>query len=161
MPTIPKHPGARAGHRRKASTGALLTTRETEDVEVPVLPPHPQAEDGIDWHDMAKGMWADLWSSPMSAEYDDSDVHQMYVLLRLVDRFWMTDSASGMKELAAEIRLSGQRFGISPLDRRRLEWQIEQTKGAQDAGKRRRAREDPPAPPPSGSADPRAILRSL
>jgi hypothetical protein len=160
VPTMPKHPGARA-RRNKSSTAAMLTTREAEDIEVPDLPAHPRAADGIDWHANAMAMWTDLWSSPMAAEYDDSDVHQMFILLRLVDRFWSTDSMTGMKDLAAEIRLSGQRFGISPLDRRRLEWQIEQTENAKDAGKRRRAREDPPVAPPSGAADPRAILRSI
>lgn len=160
MPTMPKHPGARA-RRNKSSTAAVLTTPDAEDVEIPELPEHPKAADGVDWHQMAKRMWADLWASPMSAEYDDSDVHQMFILIRLVDMYWTVTSPTAMKDLAAEIRLSGQRFGITPLDRRRLEWQIEQTEDAKDRGKRRRAREDPPAPPPSGANDPRAVLRSV
>jgi hypothetical protein len=67
-----------------------------------------------------------------------------------------------MKELAAEIRLSGQRFGISPLDRRRLEWTIAQTEEAQDRGRRRRGQtEEPTKPPPLAANDPRAVLRAL
>jgi hypothetical protein len=158
MPTMPKHPGARA-RRNKSSTAAMLTTREAEDVEVPDLPVHTKADEGVDWHENAKAMWTDLWSSPMSSEYDDSDIHQMFILLRLVDQFWSTNSTSGMKELAAEIRLTGQQFGVNPLARRRLEWQIQENEEKADRGKRRRAREDPPTAPPSGAADPRAILR--
>lgn len=158
MPPQPKHPGARARTNR-SSTAATLTEREPEDVRIPALPAHPK--DGESWHANAQAMWTDLWASPMSAEYDASDIHQMYVLLRLVDMFWRATTAQAMKDLAAEIRLSGQRFGISPLDRRRLEWQIEASEEAKDRGKRRRGREDPPAPPPTGSADPRAVLRSV
>jgi hypothetical protein len=160
MPVAPKHPGARA-RRNKSSTAATLTERAPEDVDIPPLLAHPKADDGIDWHPNAKAMWADVWASPMSAEFDDSDIHQMYVLLRLVDMFWTVTSPTAMKDLAAEIRLSGQRFGISPLDRRRLEWQIEATKDAQDRGARRRGKVDPPAPPPTGPLDPRAVLRSV
>lgn len=158
MPTPLKHPSARA-RRNKSSSAATLQQPEPDEIVIPDLPPHPRAVDGHDWHEMAQQMWADLWASPMAAEYDDSDINQMYILLRLVDRFWTTESMSGMKDLAAEIRLSGQRFGITPLDRRRLEWQIEQTKDAQDRGKRRRGQVDPPAPPPTGESDPRAALR--
>lgn len=159
MPPAPKHPGARA-RRNKSATAATLQAPESADIDIPELPLHTRADDGIDWHPNAKAMWASLWSSPMSAEYDDSDVHQMYVLLRLVDRFWTTESAGGMKELAAEIRLSGQRFGISPLDRRRLEWQIETTEDAKARGKRRSAQETPIAPR-TGSQDPRGALRAI
>jgi hypothetical protein len=158
VPTMPKHPGARA-RRNKSSTAATLTTREAEDIEVPDLPPFPGG-DG-DWHEMAAAMWADLWSSPMSAEYDDSDVHQMFILLRLVNQFWTTNSTSGMKELAAEIRLTGQQFGVNPLARRRLEWQIQENEEKADRGKRRRGEAQPPASAPTGVNDPRAVLRSI
>lgn len=160
MPPAPKHPGARA-RRNKSSTASVLTTPEAGDVEIPGLPPHPKVDDGIDWHPSAVKMWNNLWASPMAAEYVDADIDQMYILIRMVDRFWSTDSMTGMKDLAAEIRLSGQRFGISPLDRRRLEWQVEQTEEAKDRGQKRRGPVDPPVAPPSGSADPRAILRSV
>lgn len=159
MPTMPKHPGAKAS-RKRAPSRATLTAPEVGDIDIPELPLHTRADDGFDWHPNAKAMWVSLWSSPMSAEYDDSDVHQMYVLLRLVDRFWSTESASGMRELAAEIRLSGQRFGISPLDRRRLEWQIETTEDAKARGQRRNAREAPVAPL-TGRQDPRGALRAI
>jgi hypothetical protein len=157
VPTMPKHPGARA-RRNKSSTAATLTTREAKDIEVPDLPRSPDGEG--DWHEMAAAMWADLWDSPMSAEYDDSDVHQMFILLRLVNQFWTTNSTSGMKELAAEIRLTGQQFGVNPLARRRLEWQIQENEEKADRGKRRRG-EGQPSPAPTGAADPRAILRSI
>lgn len=160
MPPAPKHPGARA-RRNRSSTASVLTQPEQDDVEIPSLPEHPRTADGIDWHANAKAMWRDIWSSPMAPEFDSSDIHQMFILLRLVDRFWSTDSMTGMKDLAAEIRLSGQRFGISPLDRRRLEWQIEQSEDAKDRGRRRRDPEARPAPPKKPVSDPRSVLRAL
>lgn len=159
MPPAPKHPGARA-RRNTSSTASVLIS--DPEVEIPPLPGHPFAEDDEDWHPNAKAMWADLWSSPMAPEYADSDIHGMYVLLALYDDFYKATSFSARAKIAAEIRLSGQRFGTSPLDRRRLEWTIAQTEEAQDRGRRRRGQGDQPAkPPPLAANDPRAVLRAL
>lgn len=156
MPPTPKHPGARA-RRNKSSTAATLQIREAGDIDMPGVPEHP---DGCEWHPDAVRMWDGLWASPMAPEYDSSDVHGMFVLMLLYDAFYKATSATLRAKLAAEIRLTGQRFGTSPLDRRRLEWQIEQTEDAQERGSRRRARETPSAPP-SGVKDPRSALRSI
>jgi len=40
------------------------------------------------------------------------------------------------KDIGAEIRLQGVRFGLSPIDRRRLQWEIEHTEEAQHRGQR-------------------------
>jgi hypothetical protein len=63
--------------------------------------------------------------------------------------------------LAAEIRLTGQQFGVNPLARRRLEWQIQENEEKADRGKRRRGEAQPPTPAPTGVNDPRAVLRSI
>ncbi|HEV8065630.1 MAG TPA: hypothetical protein VGP46_12385 [Acidimicrobiales bacterium] len=116
-----------------------------EGVEVPELPNsefrHPAT---VAW-------WEAIWTSPMAPEYDASDIHGLYLLADLIDCYWMADMVKGMtkKELAAEIRLQRQCFGLTPIDRRRLQWEIEKADSAQDAGKRRRSssatgkREDP------------------
>jgi hypothetical protein len=156
MPPAPKHPGARA-RRNKSATAATLQVREPSEINVPTPPEHP---DECEWHPQAVQMWNGLWASPMAPEYDSSDVHGMFVLLLLYDAFYKTTSATLRAKLAAEIRLTGQRFGTSPLDRRRLEWQIEQSEDAKARGQRRSAQETPIAPR-TGSQDPRGALRAI
>ncbi len=49
----------------------------------------------------------------------------------LIDDYW---GAEGTKktQLAAEIRLQCQRFGLSPIDRRRLQWEVARGEEAVD-----------------------------
>jgi hypothetical protein len=91
--------------------------RREPGFEAPSLPP---SLDGGPWHSMTQQWWDDLWDSPMAPEYDDSDRHGLFLLAVLVDGFWRSPS----KELAAEIRLQRQCFGLTPIDRRRLQWTI-------------------------------------
>jgi hypothetical protein len=146
MPGLPKRNPAR---RNKSTTRASLSS--THDVETPDLPRQPGG-----WHPQTLSWWADVWSSPMAPEYDDSDQHGLFLLAVLVDAFWVTPS----KELASEIRLQRQCFGLSPIDRRRLQWEIERTDEAQDKGRRRRSPATD-AKAPTAKADPRAVLRSV
>lgn len=142
----PKHASVRA-RRNKSSTGAKLSS--VHAVKAPALPNRP---DG--WHDMTAAWWADVWASPMAPEYDDSDRHGLFLLAVLVDSFWVEPS----KEIAAEIRLQRQCFGLTPIDRRRLQWEIERTDEAQEKGRKRRAT---PAATPAKAADPRQVLRAV
>jgi hypothetical protein len=48
------------------------------------------------------------------------------LVARLIDRF-----NYGEVNLAAEIRLQRQCFGLTPLDRRRLQWEIERAEAAE------------------------------
>jgi hypothetical protein len=57
----------------------------------------------------------------MAPEFERSDVHGLYLLAVLVDEFWLEPS----QQLAAEIRLQRQCFGLTPIDRRRLQWEID------------------------------------
>jgi hypothetical protein len=75
-----------------------------------------------EWHPQTEEWWADLWAAPMSNEYHASDRHALYMLAALMDDFWTTDTAGRRKALSEEIRLSRQAFGLTPYDRRRLEW---------------------------------------
>src|SRR4051812_33293383 len=64
--------------------------------------------------------WPD--STPMAAEYDATDVHGLLQLAVLVDDFWHAESPRDRQTASAEMRLQGVRFGLSPIDRRRLQW---------------------------------------
>lgn len=144
MPPAPKHASVRA-RRNKTSTAATLSV--VHDLKAPGLP------SSRDWHEMTRAWWTDIWASPMAPEFDDSDKHGLFMLAVLVDEFWSEPTTA----LAAEIRLQGQRFGLSPIDRRRLQWEIERTEDAKDKGQKRRSA----AKPAAGGSDPRSTLRAL
>ncbi len=141
----PKHSSVRARQNRM-STAATLRVDPT--LEPPVLP------DAVSWHPLTEAWWADVWSSPMAPEFDASDRHGLFVLAVLVDDFWCAGSAASHRDLAAEIRQQSQRFGLSPLDRRRLQWEVERSEEAQEKGARRRARSAP-------ASDPRSALKAM
>lgn len=132
MPAMPKRNPAR---RNKSTTKATLSP--VHDVVAPPLP------DDREWHPQTVAWWADVWASPMAPEYDASDRHGLFVLAVLVDGFWHKPHWTA----AAEIRLQRQCFGLTPIDRRRLQWEIERVDEAQDKGERRRAAARPPAAP--------------
>jgi hypothetical protein len=146
---MPKRNPAR---RNRASTKATLVV--DHDLEAPPLPAPPAPFD--EWHPRTVAWWVDLWASPMAPEYHESDVHGLYVLAALVNHFWHQPR----QDLAAEIRLQRQSFGLTPLDRRRLQWEIERTDEAQAKGTQRRAKATE-AKAPAAAADPRQALRSV
>lgn len=147
----PKHSSTRA-RRNKTTTAATL--KADPKVSAPQLP-------ALDWHPMTERWWADIWSSPMAPEFDDSDKHGLFALAMIVNDFWLADKPRDRRDLAAEIRQQGQRFGLSPIDRRRLQWEIERTEDAQDRGEARRQRRAAPSPAKTGTDDPRSVLRAV
>lgn len=148
MPAHPKDPSTRA-RRNVAATRAVL--RRDLSVQMPALP------DRV-WQPLTLAWWVDVWASPMAPEFEASDVHGLFMLALLVDDFWCADAPSSRMSLAAEIRQQSQRFGLSPIDRRRLQWEVERVEDAQEKGARRRGR----VPAPSRrSADPRSVLRPV
>ena len=85
----------------------------------------------------------------MASEYLDADIHSLYILADLIDRYWRKPTPA----LAAEIRLQRQCFGLTPIDRRRLQWEVEKVNRAT----RQKGPEEKPKP--SGrTRDPREYL---
>lgn len=72
----------------------------------------------------------------MSAEFLDGDFGALFRLAFLVDQYWR----NGELDVAREIRLMEREFGLTPLARRRLEWQVAQTEDAKDKHNLRRAK---------------------
>ena len=85
----------------------------------------------------------------MAAQFLKADVDQLYILAELVNRFWFAPSTA----LASEIRQHRMAFGLTPIDRRRLQWEIEQDEPAAEK------RNEPGPAAPNG--DPRARLRAV
>lgn len=142
MPALPKASPAR---RNRSATRATLVA--DPEIKVPVLPERV-------WHPQTTLWWADVWASPMAPEYDDSDVHGLIMLAVLVDEFWRKPTWT----TAAEIRLQRQCFGLTPIDRRRLQWEIEKVDEAQARGAKRRTTSPTVE---KTSADPYAALRAV
>jgi hypothetical protein len=116
-------------------------------MDMPKLPKHPTEKK---WHAMAQRWWDEVWASPMSFEFLGGDEPALLRLVFLVDKFWR----SGDLDIAREIRLMEREFGLTPLSRRRLEWQVAQTEEAKDKHEMRRSKR---ATVVSGD-DPRQVL---
>lgn len=89
----------------------------------------------------------------MAAEFLDSDVKGgLYLLAELYQQLWAGEAAD-VGRLAAEIRQQEVRFGLSPIDRRRLQWEIEKAEQADERTRSRRQRRQ------LEGKDPREILK--
>jgi hypothetical protein len=157
VPAQKKDPSVR--QRRNKAPSAATLTKQTKP-KVPALPSHPT---GYPWHPQAVAFWRDVWSSPMSPEWDpSSDQHNVLMCALLVHDIWSTESAAARAKAASEFRLQRASLGLSPYDRRRLEWTIEQADEAVEKGAQRRAAKKAPARRGAKkAADPRAHLSAV
>ena len=112
----------------------------------------------VAWHTEAQRWWSDVWSSPMSPEWDESDEHNVIICALLLNDMWQAETAKDRKEAAAEFRLQRKDLGLTPYDRRRLEWTIETAEEAKDRGRQRSERQQSGAQQPDASSDPRLHL---
>ena len=151
MAPIPKPPGMRQRRNKTTTRATLPSEAETANAKVPALPPISATEV---WHPMVVEWWASVWRSPMAVEYLESDKKDLFVLARLHQDFWTATSSISRQSLAAEIRQQGQRFGLSPIDRRRLQWEIEKGERASQRTESRRK-----ASKPDSKKDPRDVLK--
>lgn len=149
MPAAKKHPSTRARANRAATAATLSNV---------VAGPVPDLPGVREWSPLTLDWWGDLWRSPMSSEYHESDRHQVVVLAMLMDDFFTAESRTMRTAISAEIRQHRTAFGMTPYDRRRLEWTIEQAEESKDRGAQRRQRS---APQPAAGSDPRSVLRAV
>lgn len=98
------------------------------------------------WHELTVKAWEHAWSSPMATQWLETDLDALGRLALLWDDFYRKPNGQVM----AEIRLQESRFGLSPLDRSRLQWEI---KRGEDAERQRN-----PAP---SAAKPGSDLRKM
>ena len=148
----PKAPATRA--RRNATPGSAQLPAGSRAPAVPELPTIGRRR----WHPQTIVWWEDVWKDPMSAEFANSDKHGLFMLAELVNAFWKLTATNPLRpKLATEIRMQGQRFGLSPLDRRRLQWEIERGADAEDRTSHRAAQRTANRRKPGD--DPRAHLK--
>lgn len=145
--TPPKDPALRQRRNKQPSAAKL---RADPDAQVPPLP-----MDCV-WAPETIAEWFDIWRSPMASQFIEADFHGLLKLARLIDDFWTADSASMRAKLAVEIRLQRADFGLNPISRNRLHWEIDRGEQAQERSAKRRQRQE--TPPPTPEQDPRAVL---
>lgn len=149
-----KHPSARA-RRNKTATSTTLVHVDREDIVLPTMPVRRRevkTDEGkqlleVEWHGQAKLAWAEIWSSPMVAEYLDADLPLIHAYVGLVQDVWeRMESGRSFTEAAAELRQYAAIFGIGPDARRRLQWTIEEAEAAMARGDKRRRDTEQPVP---------------
>jgi len=156
-----KHPSVRARTNKTSTRATLVETEDGELVEIPELPPRVifvkdaegiEQQVEVDWHPMTLAWWEDIWPSPMAKEWHSSDVHGLFAVALLYDDFFRRPDT----KKHAELRQARMPYGLTPLDRRRLEWTIESSKTAQANGRTRDNKAVvAAAPTPTPGQDPR------
>lgn len=111
--------------------------------KMPPLPKRPSRSP--QWTPEAREAWGRIWKSPMASEFVDADWDRLVLYLEAVDGFYRCDSDTLRLKYAVEIRHQGAEFGLTPLSRRRLQWEVERSEDAQARGRRRA-----PKPPATG-----------
>ena len=146
---VPKAPGVRQRRNRVTTQAVLPTVSEAAEREVPELFKRESGE----WHPKVLEWWASVWTSPMAAEYLKSDVlGGLYVLAHVYQDFWKAESADARQKAFLAMLKGWERFGLSPIDRRRLQWEVEKGDQAADRTTTRRQRKQ-------STTDPRAGLK--
>lgn len=153
----PKHASARR-RRNKIPGSAKLSTVKPKVADIPKLP--AKNRNGETWHRDTKARWKAVHQSPMASEYTPSDFYGLLDLAHLWDRLHKAKHDSELIKASVEIRLMEQRFGLSPLDRRRLAWEIDkaETAEARTRTRRNKASVKAAASPDSKKDDPRDVL---
>lgn len=160
----PKDPGLRQ-RRNKVATAAKLSA--SPDVKAPPLPRRYRTNDSgrkvqVGWDPRTKAWWERIWASPMAGEWLDADIPGLELVAELWDAFYTSASPGERVKLSAELRLQEARFGLAPMDRRRLQWEVERGEDAAERGRRRRRKPDADSGseggPATPSTDPRRLL---
>lgn len=154
---IPKRPDLRQRRNRTTTAAALVDTNPLSD-GVPELP-RRRNERGqfVKWRPEVREWWDDVWTSPMAAEYVQADMHALLLIADLMDQYWRNPTTA----LATEIRLARKDFGQTPMDRRRLQWEVQRVEREDEPGTGRRRRDEMAQPTPQPGGDPRLALRAV
>lgn len=166
----PKEPNTR-NRGRKATTKATLSTVINHEVPPLPDPEHWLArpvingqevtfggdDKPVDWSRAVKKWWVTIWSSPMSNEFHESDTAQLDLACFYLHQ--VTNPYIKMAErlaAAAKYEACVRNFGLTPMSRRSLQWEIEKVTEAEDRRKRRTSEQTPPPARPK-APDPRDI----
>lgn len=139
--------------RRKVMQTVLINR---EDAEIPAMPnPHdylpiPPGAEGenddefydpeFDWAEPVKQWWVDIWTSPMSSEFVNSDIHGLYIAC-----VYLHESLNPHYKLAERLKAGAaweatiKNYGLTPTARESLRWAVSQGEQAQNRTNQLRA----------------------
>lgn len=155
----PKPAHLRQRRNKPTHEATLLSAEASAGNDVPELPARDLDHDGKkqEWHPNVVEWWSSIWRSPMASEFLDADMKGgLYLLADLHQLRWTLRDTPAMQAVSAEIRLQEVRFGLSPIDRSRLRWTIEQGETAREKTEARREGKAPKVPK---GKDPRSVLK--
>lgn len=143
----PKPAELRQRRNKKPGASVLTIGDAPKRRKIPELPNHDLRE----WHAFTLAEWKRWWQSPMAEKWIDSDLGGLAMLALLHDEFYKTGNVEVMKE----IRLQRPCFGLTPLDRSRLQWEVVRADEAEQKVNRS------PLPARKVSGDPRHVLKMV
>ncbi len=143
----PKPSNIRQRRNKKATATTLQAPEDNTNTEYPEL---LSTYDDHQWHPLTLVWWRHIWESPMAPEYLQTDIDGLNRLAFLVDSYYKKPDVEAMRE----IRLQEARFGLSPVDRSRLQWEVQKGEEAE----RKRKTGQPRPLEEGGGSDPRAKL---
>lgn len=146
-------PAPKPAHLRQRTNSKPVTQIEAPTGgDVPEIP-NP---DGRQWHPLTVAAWGHAWASPMASQWIETDVDALGRLALLWDALY-----SGSILAMSEIRLQEQRFGLSPLDRSRLQWEVSKAEEVNEKSQQRKARMAAANDRRTGTHDPRRGLMAV
>ena len=120
MPGVPPKDPSKRLRRNKATTRSTLpATAPAVGMGAQRQTPTLQGSGSLE--KSTREWWRIVWASPMASEWIATDVLGLTRLAYLLD---LIAKGEGSAALMQEIRQQEDRFGLSPLARRRLEWQV-------------------------------------
>lgn len=141
----PKPAHLRQRTNRKSGSATLTAP------EKPEIPTIPNPDNRV-WHPLTEKAWRNAWQSPMASQWIETDADALGRIALLWDDFYRKPSADALKE----IRLQSALFGLSPLDRSRLQWEVAKGSEAEERQNKRAKAKEPPV-----VGDPRKLLRAV
>lgn len=154
MPRVPKPPELLQRRNKHTTKATLPSVEESAKNDVPDL---PKREGIIPWHPRVAEWWRTVWKSPMAQEWMASDVSGVLVrAAELWQDFWMANEAAMRERLSKALSALETELGLTPIARRRLQWEVE--KGDQAAERTTRRRQSRELSETS-KKDPRDVLK--
>lgn len=122
MPPTPKPPGQRRRRNAEQPQWRALPV-EGRVGRAPALPRKRPA-----WLKLTRSWWESIWASPMATAWLPSDVPTLVRLARIVEA---DNRGEASTAALSEARQLEDRFGLSPMARRRLQWEVARGGGEQ------------------------------
>lgn len=118
MPGPPPKPASQ--RRRRNAAPAVVRLPADQPLQAPPLPVAKASKAMREW-------WRMAWASPMAHAWLEADVPGLARLASLLELTRGTEQAP--LTVLSEVRALEDRYGLSPMARRRLQWEIEQAGG--------------------------------